>query len=268
MARRAPTPRHGLSEGLGAFGVPIYAPPRRPPATDDCRMGRPEHGLDELGERVRAEPGDEQDQRDTPPYIGRLHGPGAARGRTRTPVRREREAERKVANQEVDRPPAEQAEPGHRAQPHTGRAPRHRLCSSVQHDRRACAPTPHCVCGHRSMPSRLASRRHRPALRAPKGFRLRSPATGRSCLRTLSVAPTATAVAPGQGLFSAAASRPVSPYRPATAGAMRPPWGEPGSQHLGSAACLPPIASPPLSCHRSRARCRGRRSARCWYPGI
>jgi hypothetical protein len=62
-------------------------------------VGRPEHRLDELGERVRAEPGDKQDQRDLPPYIGRLHGPGAARGLARAAVHRQREAERKVADQ-------------------------------------------------------------------------------------------------------------------------------------------------------------------------
>jgi hypothetical protein len=39
------------------------------------------------------------------------------------PARGEREAQGKVADEKADRTTADQAKPGHRAQPHTGRAP-------------------------------------------------------------------------------------------------------------------------------------------------
>ena len=125
--------------GAQAEGQVQQASPRGhrtlpPPADRVPRVCRPEHGLDELGERVRAEPGDEQDQRDTSP--GRLGtactAPALLAGAPAAPVRSEREAQGKVADEKVDRAAADQAEPGHRAQPHTGRAPRQRQCSSVQ----------------------------------------------------------------------------------------------------------------------------------------
>jgi Epoxide hydrolase N terminus len=59
------------------------------------------------GSVLRAEPGDEQDQRDTPPGAGRLHRPGGARGRAIAAVHRQREAQRKVADEKVDRAAAQ-----------------------------------------------------------------------------------------------------------------------------------------------------------------
>ena len=78
--------------------------------------------------------------------------------------------------------------------------------------------------------------------------------------------PQGKASSPPQIRNPQSAIRPASAYWPATAAAMRPAWGESCPQRLGSAACLSPIASPLVSCRRSRARCRGRRNACCWYP--
>ena len=78
--------------------------------------------------------------------------PALLAGAPATPVDGERESEGKVADQEVDRAAAGQAQPANRAQPHTRRAPRHSRCSSIQ--RRSGAPAQPISLTNLACPSR------------------------------------------------------------------------------------------------------------------
>jgi hypothetical protein len=69
------------------------------------------YGLHKLGKGVRAESNDEQDQRDTPPCMtgGLLHGTGAAGRLAGAAMRGERETQGNVADEQIDRAAADQA---------------------------------------------------------------------------------------------------------------------------------------------------------------
>ena len=207
--------------------------------------GRRSHGLEELGECVRAEPGDEQDQRDTPPRTGRLHRPGAARGRAGAPVRRQREAQREVADQEVDR--AAHSRPSRdTARSHTPDAPR-----AIERAA-ACSEVPAVLPGPRIFFNGLASARQYARPQPPAQCR---PAR---CRRPLTSAPPGRPGIPGDP--------PSSRERPA-----RRPYGVQGSGQLpGYPACpdawparLPAASGVPLpgrdpeGARPGRARRRG-----------
>ena len=136
LLRRGPRQKPG---GAHAEDQVHQESPRRhrtlpPPAHRAGGAGRPEHGLNQLGERIRGESGDQKHQRDTPPRWGDdfLHGSGAARRRAQPPVRFQRQAQSEVADKEVHHAAASQTKSRPRAQPNPPRALRQRGRHRIQ----------------------------------------------------------------------------------------------------------------------------------------